>query len=127
MIELGVDDGLTLRRSTHMAQDHGNLQGISDVEMEDGDEVTPRARYFQKNAEDVYNEAYETPLVLKKPKRRAQPVRVEDSDAETHTSEVLQLDTDGENTRRGPTAHIARLTSESVKVRRQGKLSYKFD
>ena len=110
MIELGVDDGLTLRRPTYIAQDHGNLQGISDVEMENGDEVTPRARYFQKNAEDVDNEAYETPLVLKKPKR-----------------EVLQLDTDGENTRRGPTAHIARLTSESVKVCRQGKLSYKFD
>jgi hypothetical protein len=89
-----------------MTQDHDSLLGIFDMEMEDGVEATPRPRDFQRHAEDTDVEPYETPVVLKKPKRRAQQV-VEDSDAEA------QLDVDGEKEREA-TAHSGLLTSASV-------------
>ena len=81
--------------------------------MEDDEEVTPQARDFLRDVKDIEVEPYETPVVLKKPKRQAQVI--EDSDAETHTSKVPipQLDMDGKN-RRKPTTHSVRLPSERV-------------
>ena len=74
--------------------------------MEDDEEVTPRARNFQRDTDDEV-EPYETPVVLKKPKRRVQEV-IEDSEVP-----VMQLDMHGKN-REGPTTHSVRLTSESA-------------
>lgn len=71
MVESGINKELIQRRP-HMEQSRDS----PDVEMED---MTPKAREFQPNADDL--EPYETPMILKRRIRRV----IEDSDTETHT------------------------------------------
>ena len=87
MVELGFDNELIQRRPQERNHDP---QGFSDVEMED---VTPKARDFQPNADDL--EPYETPMILKRRRRRV----IEDSDTETHLFEKQGDMTDNEGRR----------------------------
>ena len=61
------------------------------MEMED---TTPQQRDFQPNADDL--QPYETPVILKKVKHGGKTV-IEDSDAESRASKMMQVDTDGED------------------------------
>lgn len=87
MIGLGFDKEITQRRPVPRDQNH-RPQVSSDVEMED---VTPKARDFQRNAGDL--EPYETPMVLRHRRRQV----VKDSDEENRVSEKLVAATDKDN------------------------------
>ncbi len=100
MLELGDDNELILRRPTYMAQENSSQQVLSDVEMEDANEITPRPRKFLPNPEDLEVEPYETPVVLRNVKRRQKQV-ADLSDAETEPSNTLQIDGDEEEGRKG--------------------------